>query len=486
MQKMESIWSKTAQIREFPTLSEDLSVEVAVIGGGLCGILTAFRLQELGIRTVVLEASRIGCGQTKNTTAKITSQHNLIYDRLCRKFSIEKAQQYAYANQRAIEEYRRIIAQGIDCQFEERPACLYSTLADDVPLLQQELATVQKLGIVSDYLTESSLPFAIAGGIRFLHQAQFHPLLFLRAIAEPLTIYENTPVKSVEGHRILAERGTVTAEKIVFATHFPFLNTPGYYFARMHQERSYVLALENAGELDGMFLGIDGNGLSFRNSGKYLLLGGGGHRTGENRAGGKYDFLRTKAAELFPGSTEVAYWSAQDCVTLDGVPYIGQFSASTPDWFVATGFGKWGMTSSMVSALLLSDLITGVQNPWEEVYSPQRFTPAASLKPLLAEGGQAVKGISRELLAPPRAEFDALPSGHGGIVECGGEKMGVYKDEQGQVFVVSSRCPHLGCQLEWNPDEKSWDCPCHGSRFDFHGNLIDNPAQTNLEDAGDA
>ena len=399
---MESIWSKNTEIREFPTLSEDLSVDVAVIGGGLCGILTAFRLQELGIRTVVLEASRIGSGQTKNTTAKITSQHNLIYDRLCREFNVEKAQQYANANQRAIQEYRRIVDLGIDCQFEECPACLYSTLADDVPLLQQELATAQKLGIVSEYLTTSSLPFAITGGIRFLQQAQFHPLLFLGAIAEHLTIYENTPVKSVEGHRVLAERGTVTAEKVVFATHFPFLNTPGYYFARMHQERSYVLALENAGELDGMFLGIDGNGLSFRNSGKYLLLGGGGHRTGENRTGGKYDFLRTKAAELFPGSKEVAHWSAQDCITLDGVPYIGQFSASTPDWFVATGFGKWGMTSSMVSSLLLSDLITGVPNPWEEVFSPQRFIPAASLKSILTEGGQAVKGISRELLAPPR------------------------------------------------------------------------------------
>lgn len=483
---MESIWSKTAVIREFPTLSEDISTEVAVIGGGLCGILTAFRLQELGIRTVVLEASRIGSGQTKNTTAKITAQHNLIYDRLCRELSIEKAQQYANANQQAIQEYRRIIDLGIDCQFEERPACLYSTLADDVPLLQQELATVQKLGIVSDYLSNSPLPFAFAGGIRFLHQAQFHPLLFLRAIAEQLTIYENTPVKSVEGHRVLADRGTVMAEKIVFATHFPFLNTPGYYFARMHQERSYVLALENAGELDGMFLGVDGNGLSFRNSGNYLLLGGGGHRTGENRTGGKYDFLRTKASELFPGSREVAHWSAQDCMTLDGAPYIGQFAASTPDWFVATGFGKWGMTNSMVSALLLPDLITGVQNPWEEVYSPQRFTPTASLKSILSEGGQAVKGISRELLAPPRAEFDALPIGHGGIVECDGEKMGVYKDQEGHVFVVTPRCPHLGCQLEWNPDEKSWDCPCHGSRFDYYGRLIDNPAQTNLEDAWNA
>lgn len=481
---MESIWSKTADLPPYPALDGDRAVQAAVIGGGMAGILTAYRLKELGVPAVVLEGSRVGSGQTGNTTAKITSQHNLIYERLIRQFGAEKARQYAGANQHAVAEYRRIAEQlGIDCQLEERPACLYAAREEAVPRLKQEAAAARELGIPARFVTETSLPFPVAGGVVFPGQAQFHPLLFLRGICRELTIFEHTAVKQVEGHRILTDRGTVTAEQIVFATHFPFVNRPGYYFARMHQERSYVLALEGAPGLDGMYLGTDGEGLSFRSSGKYLLLGGGGHRTGENRAGGKYELLRAAASRWFPGCPEVARWSAQDCMPLDGVPYIGPFSPAAPGWYVATGFGKWGMTGSMVSALLLGDLITHRQNPWAPVFSPQRFTPAASAVQFLTESGTAVTGLSKEFLVLPRVAVEGLPRGHGGIVEHDGKKVGVYKDEEDRLFFVSTRCPHLGCQLTWNPDEKSWDCPCHGSRFDYRGRLIDNPAQEDLEGA---
>jgi len=191
--------------------------------------------------------------------------------------------------------------------------------------------------------------------------------------------------------------------------------------------------------------------------------------------------LRKRARELYPESKVTAFWSAQDCMTLDDVPYIGQFSSSTPNWYVATGFKKWGMTSAMVSAMVISDLITEIKNPYAEVFSPQRFTPSASAKTFLEEGLYAVKGLSGRIIAPARADIEELPPGHGGIVECEGEKVGVYKDENQEVYIVSIKCPHLGCQLEFNPDEKSWDCPCHGSRFDFRGNLIDNPAQEDLQ-----
>lgn len=479
---MESIWSKTVPIPEFPPLSGDLHVQAAVLGGGMAGILTAYRLQEQGVDAVVLEASTVASGQTGGTTAKITSQHNLIYARLIREFGPEKARLYAQANQQAIEEYSRVIEHlGIECRFERRPAYLYATLAEDAPKLKQEAQAARSLGIDAEFTAETELPFPVAGAVRFDGQAQFHPLAFLRAVAGKVRVFEHTAAVKVEGNRILTDRGTVTAEKIVFATHFPFLNVPGYYFARMHQERSYVLALTGVSPLHGMYLGIGENGLSFRSCGETLLLGGGGHRTGENRTGGKYASLRERAAEFFPNGVETVHWSAQDCMPLDGVPYIGKFAASTPDWYVATGFGKWGMTSSMVASMLLSDLIAGKSNPWAEVFSPERFTPSASVKNFLTEGAHAVSGLSREFLAPSRAELEALPPGHGGIVESGGQKVGAYKDEQGQVFLVSTKCPHLGCQLEWNPDEKSWDCPCHGSRFDYRGRLIDNPAQSGLE-----
>lgn len=263
------------------------------------------------------------------------------------------------------------------------------------------------------------------------------------------------------------------------ATHFPFINTPGYYFMRMHQERSYVAALENAPRLDGIYYGIDRNGLSFRNSGNYLLLGGGNHRTGENPSGGKYSRLETAAKHYYPHSRIAFRWSAQDCMPLDGVPYIGQFSSSLPDVYVATGFQKWGMSSAMISAMIISEMIAGGDNPYE-IFSPQRFKVSASAKALMNETGHSVKGLSKNVLRFPDKAAEEISRGHGGIVEYKGKKVGVYKDEDGKVFAVSNKCPHLGCQLEWNPDEKSWDCPCHGSRFDYKGRLIDNPAMRSL------
>jgi Rieske Fe-S protein len=284
----------------------------------------------------------------------------------------------------------------------------------------------------------------------------------------------------VEGNKVYTGGGVVTAKHIVFATHYPFVNAPGYYFLRMHQSRSYLLALEGAKRLDGMYLGVDSGGYTLRNSGGLTLFGGGDHRTGENSAGGQYQRLRSAAEKYFPGCREVASWSAQDCITVDSVPYIGRYSESTPDWYVATGFRKWGMTGSMAAARILSGLICREPPSYAEVFSPQRFVLPASAKTLWEEGKQAAKGLSRRIFTLPKEKAEHLPNGHGGVVEFDGEKVGVYKDELGQIFSVPVKCTHLGCQLEWNPDEKSWDCPCHGSRFDFKGNLIDSPAQEDL------
>ncbi|MEA4919783.1 MAG: FAD-dependent oxidoreductase [Clostridiaceae bacterium] len=479
---MESIWSKSAKIENHESLRGDMETEAVVIGGGLAGILTAFFLCERNIRTIVLEADRIGSGQTKNTTAKITSQHNLIYNKLIKQFGREKALQYAVANQNAIGEYRRIITdRGIDCSFEERCAYLFSRIPSCVDDIEEEAEAAAGLGIDAQAVSQTSLPFTVERAVRFSGQAQFNPMSFLSVISKGLDVFEKTKVIDVQGDKVITDYGTVTAKHIVFACHFPFINAPGFYFARMHQERSYVLALGEAQELNGMYLGIDKDALSFRNFGNLLLLGGGGHRTGENSGGAAYAYLQKRAQELYPESHEVLRWSAQDCMTLDGVPYIGRFSSSTPNWYVATGFGKWGMTSSMVSAALISDLITGKENPCAEVFSPSRFTPSASAKSFFEGMGQAAKGIGRQMFSVPQADIDALPLGHGGVVDADGDKAGVYKDEEGKVYIVSTRCPHLGCRLEWNPDEKSWDCPCHGSRFDYMGNLMDDPAQTDLE-----
>lgn len=481
---MKSIWKKDTQINGRENLKSDTKAEVAIIGAGMAGVLLGYYLKKRGINCVILEADKIGSGQTGNTTAKITLQHGLIYDRLIEKFGEEKALQYALANRRAIDEYSRIIGEEqIGCMLEERCAFLYS--CKSMEKLEAEISAARKLGIPAEITRETDLPFEVSAALKYTGQAQFHPLKFLKAIADPLEIYENTKVTDIKDKKILTQNAAVTADKIVIASHFPFINVPGYYFMRMHQERSYVLALENAPQLHGMYLGIDEDGLSFRNAGSYLLIGGGNHRTGENSDGGKYGELREAAKKYFPESREAAHWSAQDCMPMDGVPYIGQFSASDPDIFTATGFQKWGMTSSMVSAMVLSDLICGKPHPYP-IFSPQRFNLSASAKKLAEDSAKAVKGLSTEIFAVPAEKADALPCGHGGIVKYNGEKMGVYKNENGEIFTVSTRCPHLGCQLEWNPDEMSWDCPCHGSRFDYTGKLINNPAMEDLQsDSGE-
>ena len=474
---MESIWTKSCTIPHRESLQKDVKTEVAVIGAGLAGVLTAYLLQNAGKKVIVLEADRIASGQTKNTTAKITSQHGLIYTHIAGSFGKEKALQYARANENAIDLFRKIIQkEGIDCDFEETNAYIYSQNKD---MLKKEAEIAASLGLPATFINHIPLPLDEISAVCFEKQAQFHPLKFIRHISEKLEIYEKTPVQSVEEHLLETPKANVTAEHIVFATHYPFVNFPGLYFMRQHQERSYVLALENASLPEGMYLGNGETSYSFRKYKNYLLFGGEGHRTGENREGGRYEALRQKAKEIFPDVKEIAHWSAQDCIPADGIPYIGKYASSVPYWYVATGFQKWGMTTSMVSAMIIRDMICGKENPDAEVFDPQRFSMDA-VEGIAYEIKEATKTLAKRFFQLPKETEKELPIGHGGIVDIKGEKIGVYKEKDSTVHMVDIRCPHLGCQLEWNPDEKSWDCPCHGSRFDYHGHLINNPAQENI------
>lgn len=474
---MESIWRKTHERKKNPALEGEMETEAVVIGGGMAGILTAWHLQQAGISVVLLEAGQIGGGQTKNTTAKITSQHGMF----CREFIEKKGEnaagKYVEANQAAVEEYKRIVKQkSIACDFVECDAYVYSK---DGEKLRQETEAARKLGVNASFEKELEIPEDCAGAVRFPGQARFHPLKFIEALAEELTIYEDTPVKKVDEHLILTNCARVKAGKIIFATHFPFIDFPGMYFARMHQERSYVLALENAGSLEGMYIGEGKDTLSFRQYDKYILLGGQAHRTGENREGGRYAKLKEEAARLYPGSTVAAQWSAQDCITADGIPFIGQYASDRPDWFVASGFQKWGMSSSMVSAMILTDLICGRENPYAEIFAPGRFS-SEELPQIMKDGGKAIKGLAKRFFQLPKETAEGLQRGQGAVVETPQGKAGVYKTEENTICQVDTVCPHMGCKLSWNPDERSWDCPCHGSRFDCRGNLLNGPAQEGI------
>lgn len=473
----ESLWKKSVEIASRSVLETDIETDVAVIGGGLAGILTAYFLEQAGRKCIVLEADRIGSGQTANTTAKVTSQHGLLYDRLIQSVGKKQAQQYADANQEAIERYRILIQKyHIDCDWQERSAYLYTT--QDAKALRQEYRAASELGLPAELKENSELPFPVEAVLQFTGQASFHPLKFLKQMAEKVCVFEQTKVMRAEPHLLVTNRGRVCAKQIVFACHYPFVLRPGYYFLRMHQERSYVIGVKNAPVIQGMYLGIDPDGISLRPAGEVLLFGGGKHRTGDGKQGNPYEYLMHEAEKYF-GEVQVKYqWSAQDCMTLDKIAYIGQFGRSTEDWFVATGFQKWGMTSSMAAALILTDLMCGRSNPYAEVFSPQRLNVLASAKTFLEEGKYAAVNLAKEKMMVPKEKLESISRGTGGVVEHEGQKVGIYKAEDGAIYAVSVKCPHLGCQLAWNQAEKSWDCPCHGSRYDYRGRLLDGPAQT--------
>lgn len=431
---MESIWTATSPMPHFPPLRGEAYTDVLIIGGGMAGLLCAHELQKAGVQCAVAEAKTIAGGITKNTTAKITSQHGLCCKTLTDTFGTEKARLYVQANEQAVQTYRTL-CRDIDCDFKEQDNFIYSI--NDRRKLEEELSALQALGLTAEYAGNLPLPFRTVGAVKFPSQAQFHPLKFLAAIADDLTVYEYTPVRRLTKDSAITDHGKIHAKAIIVATHFPFLNKHGSYFLKLYQQRSYVLSLKNAQKLDGMYLDVQENGLSFRSHNGQLILGGGGHRTGKQ--GGNWQELEQFSQIHYPGATITHRWATQDCMSLDGIPYIGQYSPRTPNLYVATGFNKWGMTTSMVAAQLLADLVQGKENPYAEVFNPSR----SMLHPQL--GLNVVESTKNLLSFSPK------------------------------------RCPHLGCALKWNPQEHSWDCPCHGSRFTEGGKLIDNPATRDLK-----
>lgn len=429
---MESLWAQVI-MPQFPQLMGDTDTDILVIGGGIAGVLTAYFLQQSGADYLLVEKERICRGVTQNTTAKITSQHGLLYHQILRDRGTEITQKYLQANQWALDTYARLCEE-IDCDFERRDNYVYS---DDPGKLEKEMHALQMTGYPAELRETLPLPIQTAGAVKFPQQAQFHPIKFLSKIAEGLHICENTVVREMIGNTAVTNGGKIRAGKVIVTTHFPFLNKHGSYFLKLYQHRSYVIALEGAQHVDGMYVDENKTGLSFRSYGDLLLLGGGSHRTGKK--GGNWQELRVFAGLHYPQVREAACWATQDCMSLDSVPYIGQYSRNTPDLYVASGFNKWGMSSAMVAAQLLHDLVLERENDWAEVYNPTR----SILKPQLFINGWE---STVNLLTPTK-----------------------------------KRCPHLGCAIHWNETERTWDCACHGSRFSEEGKVLNNPANGDLK-----
>ncbi len=424
-----SIWEKSVPNVRFDALKGNKNTDVLIIGGGISGILCAYKLQSAGVDCMLAEATEICGGITHNTTAKITLQHGLIYDKMIKRFGENKARLYAEAQDKAGREYAKL-CENIDCGYEARDSYVYSLT--DRKKIEKEVSALKHIGVQAEISDAHELPFEVIGAVRVKDQAQFHPLKFLYSIAKDLPIYEHTKILELMPHKAVTNHGEISYKKLIIATHFPILNKHGMYPLKLYRHRSYVLTLKNAQQINGMYVDESDTGLSFRSCGELLLLGGGGHRTGKQ--GGCWHELEKFAKKHYKNAEIAGKWATQDCMTLDGIPYIGQYAKSTPDVFVATGFNKWGMTNAMVAAGILRDLVQGKPNKYASVFSP-----------------------SRTVLHPQLA-------------------VNAFESIVGLITPTTPRCPHLGCALKYNRAEHTWDCPCHGSRFTEKGELIDNPA----------
>lgn len=482
--KTESLWNRTEQevipnkaCSELPE-----SVEVAVVGGGMAGMLIGYELTKRGLDAIVLEKDEVGEGSTAHTTAKITSLHGGIYSKLVSSVGEEAAKLYYESQEAAIESFQRIVNNyEIACEFERKSHILYAQ--HEKVQIEREYECIKKLGIPASYITNAPLPFPIQGGVVFTNQAQFHPLKFLNELAKHVKVYTHSKVTRIDSDGILEvnHKHCIRAKDIVIATHYPIINSKGFFFAKLDQERSYVVALEQPGKFDlhDMYIDLDKKGHSFRTYDKNLIVGLGNHRTGDCKAEEYYKELEGEVTTWYPKVKIIARWSNQDCMSLDSIPYIGRYSKSLEHIYVASGFGQWGMSNSMVSAEVIADLITTGESRYEKLYSPSRFVASGTGK-LIANAGVSVLHLTKELLQTSSKEIKEIGQGEAGVVKFQGKSIGVYRDLEDQMYVVDTKCPHLGCQLQWNKNDKTWDCPCHGSRFDIDGHLLMEPAQKDL------
>ncbi|MCI1695070.1 FAD-dependent oxidoreductase [Aneurinibacillus aneurinilyticus] len=493
----EPYWRDSVKIPSFPKLTEDIKVDTAIIGGGISGITTAYLLAKEGVKIALFDASNILNGTTGHTTAKITAQHDIIYDELINNLGEEKARLYYKANDEALRFIKNTVRENkIECDFTEEDAYIYASSDQSISKINNEFKAYEKLGINSEYVTSIPLPLQMKASIVMKNQAQFHPLKYLTHLVQFIThaggtIYENTTAVDIDNgeHPQITTRDghKVTCNHVIVCSHFPFHDLYGFYFARMYAERSYVLGVKTKKDFPGgMYLSADNPTRSLRytmmNGEKLVLVGGESHKTGQGIPTIKhYEALEAFAEQTF-GIKEVPYrWSAQDLITLDKIPYVGHITSNHPNIFVATGYRKWGMTNSTVAALLIRDLIMEKDNPYHELYSPSRFNADPSVKNFITQNIDVAKHLVQGKLEIIHKKPEDLANGNGDVVTVNGQRAGAYRDDNGTLHIINTTCTHMGCEIEWNSGDRTWDCPCHGSRFSIHGDVIEGPAEIPLK-----
>ena len=484
--------------KNYPKFQGEREAEITIIGGGLTGLTTAYYLTKAGKKVILLEKDKI-CNHTSgNTTGKITSQHGLFYNYLLQSIGKEQARQYLYANEQAIQNIAKIIEEeNIKCDFEWQDSYVFANSEEGLQKIKKEQEALEYIGFPNSELQEKIEPAVEnIGAIKFKKQAQFNSCLYATELAKKIEekggeIFENSKVMDIkkedDKYEITTEEGKINSKIIVLATHYPIINAPGFYFLKMYQETSYIIAIETKAKVfDGMYINAENDVISLRtaiNGDKRLvLIGGMSHKTGAKiDLKNSYKKLEDIANKMYPGCKVLYRWNTEDCTTLDKIPYIGEFSNLWPNVYVGTGYKKWGMTSSNVAANIITDKILGKENLYEEVFSSTRLKPIKNYKEL---GNMLKEVVYSEVINRIKATDEHtrdIKQGEAKIIDIEGKKVGIYRDKEGKIFAVKPYCTHLGCQLSWNNLENTWDCPCHGSRFTFEGKSIYDPSIKDLE-----
>ena len=494
--KPKSFWLDSTETTSFPQM-ENVTVDVAIVGAGITGITAAYLLKKAGKTVALIEAQQIAASASGHTTAKVTSLHQLIYADLIDRHGEEKARLYGESNQAGVEFVANTVEQErIDCDFQRNDTYSFAEDKKNLDKIQKEYDAAVKLGLPAEFVTETTLPFDIAGAIKFTNQAQFHVRKYLLHLANTIPgdgsyIFEDSRVQTVdEGTpcKVHANGITLQATDVLLTTHLPIVDT-GLFFAKTYPRRSYIIGAKISEEKApaGMYIGVGNNYHSIRTTpaedgGLLLLIGGGGHKVGEkSETEESYQELDRYIHSHF-GIDKIDYrWSSQDYESFDKLPYIGKLTPANEHMYVATGFSLWGMSKGTMAGMLLADLVQGKTNPWADLYDSLRATPFVTQESIKNNLDVGKHWVLDRLKGIEKWSTDDVKPGEGKIITLEGEKVGVYKDEAGKVTAVNATCPHLACIVNWNSAEKSWDCPCHGGRFTCDGKVIQGPAVKDLE-----
>ena len=495
---MNSIWLETFKYNKtFEKLDQNISCDVCIIGAGIFGLTCAYYLTKQGFNVAILDRDDIGTKATGHTTAKITSQHGLIYKHLIDDYGLHFAKSYLYANQKAIDNIKGIIdTENISCDFNFENHCVYTTNAKDLKSIQDEINAVNSLDFNCEFVTKTGLPFDILGGICFKNQAQFHPYKYLCGLCNSISgkakIFTHTTICDVKNNGSFYTSYSdnnykIESKFVIMASHYPFINIPGFYFSKMYQSTSYLIAIEtNKTLFKGMYLSASDPIFSFRTAKfgnkNFLLIGGANHKTGESHDfSTTYGVLENIAKKYYPDCKILYHWNTRDCITLDKIPYIGLYSSNLPNFYIGTGFNKWGMTSSNVAGNIIVDMINVKENPYSFVFDSTRIKPIKNADEFKNVIVQSSKSLILDKIKRSDLQLDNIAPNSGGIIEVNGQKVGIYKSQDNKFFAVNPICTHLGCLLSWNNIDKTWDCPCHGSRFDYTGKSLYDPSFKDLE-----